>query len=92
MAGQFARRGNAGAVNCVVTNVPGPRQPLYFAGARSVRSFGAGPVADGMGLINIVTTYEQQFVLSFTSCRELMPDPARYADLLASSFDDLRRA
>ena len=92
LAGQFARRGNAGAVNCVVTNVPGPRQPLYFAGARSVRSFGAGPVADGMGLINIVTTYEQQFVLSFTSCRELMPDPARYADLLESSFDDLRRA
>jgi diacylglycerol O-acyltransferase len=92
MAGQFARRGNAGAVNCVVTNVPGPREPLYFAGARSVRSFGAGPVADGMGLINIVTTYERQFVLSFTSCRELMPDPARYADLLEASFDALRSA
>ena len=92
LAGQFARRGNAGAVNCVVTNVPGWREPLYFAGARSVRSFGAGPVADGMGLINIVTSYEQQLVLSFTSCRELMPDPAHYADLLESSFVALREA
>ncbi len=92
LAGTFARRGGSAAVNCVVTNVPGPREPLYFAGAKSVRSFGAGPVADGMGLINIVTSYEQQFVLSFTSCREVMPDPAHYADLLESSFAALQNA
>ena len=76
-------------VNTVVTNVPGPREPLYFAGARSVRTFGAGPVVDGMGLINIVGSYEDQFVLSFTACREMMPDPAHYADCLQSS---VRRA
>jgi WS/DGAT/MGAT family acyltransferase len=92
LAGQFARRGSAGAVNCVVTNVPGPREPLYFAGAQAVRSFGLGPVTDGMGLINIVTSYEQQFILSFTSCRELMPDPAHYADLLEGAFAALRSA
>ncbi|MFT3853860.1 MAG: wax ester/triacylglycerol synthase family O-acyltransferase [Ilumatobacteraceae bacterium] len=92
VAGTFARRGNSGAVNCVVTNVPGWREPLYFAGARTVRSFGAGPVTDGMGLINIVTSYEQDFVLSFTSCREIMPDPARYAGLLESTFYALRDA
>ena len=69
--------------------MPGPRQPLYFAGARSVHTFGAGPVADGMGLINIVGSYDEQFVLSFTACREMMPDPAHYADCLETSFGEL---
>ena len=80
---------SVGIVNTVVTNVPGPREPLYFAGARSVLTFGAGPVVDGMGLINIVGSYDEQFVLSFTACREMMPDPARYADFLEQSFDEL---
>ncbi|MET0323757.1 MAG: wax ester/triacylglycerol synthase family O-acyltransferase [Ilumatobacteraceae bacterium] len=89
LSGRFARRDSGTMVNTVVTNVPGPREPLYFAGARSVRSFGAGPVVDGMGLINIVGSYEDQFVLSFTACREMMPDPAHYADCLESAFEEL---
>jgi len=89
LAGRFTRPGSAGLVNTVVTNVPGPREPLYFAGARSVCSFGAGPAVDGMGLINIVGSYDTQFVLSFTACREMMPDPAHYADCIERSFGDL---
>jgi diacylglycerol O-acyltransferase len=92
LSSRFARRGQAGLVNTVVTNVPGPRQPLYFAGARSLKTFGAGPVVDGMGLINIIGSYDDQFVLSFTACREMMPDPERYADALAASFDELAAA
>jgi diacylglycerol O-acyltransferase len=89
LSSRFARRGQGGMVNTVVTNVPGPREPLYFAGAKSLRTFGAGPVVDGMGLINIVGSYDEQFVLSFTACREMMPDPERYADALQASFDEL---
>ena len=43
----------------------------------------------GMGLINIVGSYDEQFVLSFTGCREMMPDPAHYADCIERSFGDL---
>jgi diacylglycerol O-acyltransferase len=92
LSARFARRGQAGVVNTVVTNVPGPRQPLYFAGATLLRTFGAGPVVDGMGLINIVGSYDDQFVLSFTACREMMPDPERYADALQEAFDELAAA
>jgi len=92
LAGQFSRRGMASAVNTVVTNVPGPRQPLYFAGAQLLRMFGAGPVVDGMGLINIVTSYTDQFVLSFTGDREIMPDPAHYAACIDAGFDELAAA
>lgn len=92
LAGQLSRRGFGGLFNTVVTNVPGPRQPLYFAGARVVRMTGAGPILDGMGLINIVGSYQDQFVLSFTSCRTIMPDPARYADCVDESFGAMRAA
>lgn len=92
LAGQFSRRGTATAVNTVVTNVPGPREPLYFAGAELVRTFGAGPVVDGMGLINIVTSYTDQFVLSFTADRDMMPDPAHYAHCINTSFQALAAA
>lgn len=92
LAGQFSRRGMASAVNTVVTNVPGPREPLYFAGAELVRTFGAGPVVDGMGLINVVTSYTDQFVLSFTGDRAMMPDPARYAACIDASFQALSTA
>ncbi len=89
LSARFARRERSTVINTVVTNVPGPRHPLYFAGARSVMTFGAGPVMDGMGLINIVSSYDEQFILCFTACREMMPDPQRYADLLEESFDEL---
>ena len=62
-------------VNTTCTNVPGAREPIYFAGAKCVSSFGAGPVVDGMGLINVITSYVDDLVLAFTACREMMPDP-----------------
>ncbi len=92
LAGRFATRNTASVINTVVTNVPGPRFPLYFAGALLLRTFGAGPVVDGMGLINVVGSYDDQFVLSFTGDRATMPDPARYADDIQRSFDDLAAA
>jgi WS/DGAT/MGAT family acyltransferase len=92
LAGQLARRGFAGAFNTVVTNVPGPRQPLYFSGAELLHSFGAGPVVDGMGLINIVSSYEGQFVLCFTADRAMMPDPEHYAACIDESFEALADA
>ena len=90
LAGRFARR--VGVINTVVTNVPGPRDPLYFAGAESIRSFAAGPVVDGMGLINIVSSYVDQFMLMFTADRAMMPDPAHYAECISDSFESLLAA
>ena len=75
--------------NCVATNVPGPRVPLYFAGAKMVRMMGTGPVFDGMGLINAVYSYASDIAISFTSDRAMMPDPANYAQALRDSFKEL---
>jgi diacylglycerol O-acyltransferase / wax synthase len=78
--------------NCVATNVPGPRVPLYFAGAKMVRMMGTGPVFDGMGLINAIYSYGPDIAISFTSDRAMMPDPANYAQALRDSFEELLAA
>jgi diacylglycerol O-acyltransferase / wax synthase len=79
----------APAINTVVTNVPGPQVPLYFAGAELLQQFGMGPVTDGMGISHPVYSYNGQIAVSVTACREMMPDPAFYAECLQDSFDEL---
>jgi WS/DGAT/MGAT family acyltransferase len=78
--------------NCVVTNVPGPREPLYFAGAKLVTMFGMGPIGDGLGLMHPVTSYVNELVIAVTSCREMLPDPAFYTQCLQDSYDELAEA
>jgi diacylglycerol O-acyltransferase len=75
--------------NTTVTNMPGPRHPLYMAGAQLVGMYGAGMITEGMGLIHPVMSYCGDITISFTSCREMLPDPAYYADCIRESFDDL---
>jgi WS/DGAT/MGAT family acyltransferase len=79
-------------INTVITNVPGPQMPLYMAGAEMVSLFGMGPVTDGMGIIHPVFSYNGKISISVTSCREMMPDPASYAECLQASFDELSEA
>ena len=79
-------------VNTVVSNVPGPQVPLYFAGARLEWFFGGAGVADGMGLLHGVSSYIGQLILSVVADREMLPDPGHYADLIEQSFADLAAA
>ncbi len=78
--------------NTTVTNMPGPQDPLYMAGARLVALYGIGMIVEGMGLIHPVMSYCGDITISFTSCREMLPDPAHYASCIRNSFDDLAKA
>ncbi len=84
--------GIATPVNTVITNVPGPRVPLYLAGAQLVSMTGFGPIMDSMGLFHAVISYDGQLSIAINSCREMMPDPAFYAECIQSSFEELRAA
>ena len=80
--------------NTVVTNVPGPPMQLYFAGAALVDAISLGPLLPNMGLFQIVyssvVNKKGTITLSFTSCREMMPDPEFYAKCVRDSFADLQ--
>ena len=78
--------------NTTITNVPGSPVPLYFCGARMERMYGLGPILNGSGLFHVVGSYERNVIISFTACRELIPDPAFYTDCIIGALDALRSA
>jgi WS/DGAT/MGAT family acyltransferase len=78
--------------NAVVTNVPGPQVPLFMCGARMVAMHGLAPIVDGAGLIHVIFSYCGNVMLTFTACRDMLPDPAFYAQCLEDSFQELCKA
>jgi WS/DGAT/MGAT family acyltransferase len=78
--------------SCTITNVPGPSVPLYLCGARMTYFSAIMPIADGMGLVFAVTSYDGQIIISPTSCRELVPDPELLAQCVRDSFQELLAA
>ncbi len=79
-------------VNTVVTNIPGPAVPMYFAGAKLVKSFGMGILAEGQGVFHVVTSYNGNVILTFLADREIMPDPEFYRECIEKSFAELMKA
>ena len=78
--------------NTIVTNIPGPREPLFLAGACMLTILGTAPVVDGTGLLNDITSYRDDFAIAFMSCDTMMPDPQFYAECIDASFDALAAA
>ena len=90
---EFARANQAApAFNCSITNVPGPQVPLYTMGCRTVTTIGYGPVTHNMGLIMPILSYCGEFIISFTSCRSMIPDPDFFMACIRHSFEETRAA
>ena len=75
-----------------VSNVPGPTEPIYFAGARLQRVTGLGPLIGGMNLFHVVASYNGTISIGATADRSALPDPAHYADCMQTAFDELLSA
>jgi WS/DGAT/MGAT family acyltransferase len=74
-------------VNVVISNVPGPRTPLYTAGARLLHYYPVSTIVDGQGLNITVQSYLDTLDFGLIACRELVPD---LWDMLDAIIDDLR--
>jgi diacylglycerol O-acyltransferase len=64
----------SGAINSIVTNVPGPQVPLYFHGARLRAIYPAVPLMEGMGIGIALTSYAGTMGIGFNADPDLIPD------------------
>lgn len=78
--------------NLIVSNVPGPNVPLYYAGARLLAYYPLSAIADGQGLNVTVMSYEQGMHFGLVSDRDLVPDLDRLAGYLVDELDELKKA
>ena len=88
----LADRGVGPPFSTVVTNVPGPPIPIYSTGARLESMMGLLCLNDGLGLGHVVQSYCDEATISFTACRELLPDPEFYIECIEDSFNELLAA
>lgn len=88
---RLGRLGVSSGFNTVVSNVAGSKDPLYLFGCRMERSTGAGPLIDGLGLLNYVTSYAGTAGFGFTACRAMMPDPDFYSACIFDAFAAMSR-
>jgi WS/DGAT/MGAT family acyltransferase len=76
-------------MNVVVSNVRGPDVPMYLAGAQMVAFAPVSIAIDGLGLNVTGFSYHGTLWVCAVACREMIPDPAFFADCLKSSCGKL---
>lgn len=78
--------------NTVISNVPGPRQPVYCAGAPAEHYFPISIPYHGAALNITVQSYLDQLDFGLIACRRTVPDVQRIADYVVEDFEALRQA
>jgi diacylglycerol O-acyltransferase / wax synthase len=75
------------AANVIISNVPGPRTPLYCAGARVLANYPVSTIVDGMALNITLFSYHDTLHVGITADPELVPDVDRLARALVNELD-----
>ena len=75
--------------NVVITNVPGPKMPLYIAGFRIIYHYGLGITIENMGLMITIFSMENNVSLTLTACKKLVPDVQKLADYIKDELNNL---
>ncbi len=78
--------------NVVISNVPGPRHALYFAGAKMTNYIPVSTIADDMGLNITVHSYLDRLDFGLIADRELIPDLWDLVDLHIEEIERLFEA
>jgi WS/DGAT/MGAT family acyltransferase len=92
LAAQLDLSNKVSAMNITVTNVPGPGTPIYLTGAKLVDIYGFALAANGLGLVNMVSSYAGSLTIGFQCGAVMMPDPERYEACLRRSMAELVNA
>jgi len=73
----------------VMTNVPGPQQPLFLAGGKIERFLFWVPQSGDIGMGVSILSYNDQVQFGLITDRGLCPDPERVIARFGSEFEML---
>jgi diacylglycerol O-acyltransferase len=76
--------------NLVISNVPGPQQPLYFAGARVQANYPVSIPYHGLAFNITVMSYLDNLDFGLTAHRTTVPDIDHLMDLLVEATAELK--
>ena len=79
-------------INLVISNVPGPREPLYVAGARLDGLWSMGPILENVGLNITVWSYLDGMHFGLVACPDTLADLDVITAGLPEALAELRAA
>ena len=78
--------------SAVMTNVPGPQEPLYIAGSKIDQLLVWVPQSGDIGMGVSVLSYNGKVQFGLLTDRSLCPDPGRISERFGSEFERVRTA
>jgi WS/DGAT/MGAT family acyltransferase len=75
--------------NVVISNVPGPEEPLFFRGAKLEASYPMSIPVHGLALNITVNSYAGTLNFGFIGCRDTLPHLQRMAVYCGEALDEL---
>src|SRR6201999_3835172 len=78
--------------NLIISNVPGPREQMYYGGARLDGSYPLSAILDGQALNITLVSNADSLDFGLVGCRRSVPHLQRLLAHLESSLKDLERA
>ncbi len=87
----FGGRGRP-ASNVVISNVPGPNEPRYIDGSRLLEIYPVSLLFNGQALNITAVSYDGEFNIGFTGCRDSIPSLQKIAVYAGEELDELEQA
>ncbi|AEP29412.1 WS/DGAT/MGAT family O-acyltransferase [Brumicola nitratireducens] len=78
------------AANIIISNVPGPRKPLYFGQAKLKATYPLSVLVDGQALNITVVSYCDVIGFGLMACSDIIPDVSLIANYIESGIDDIK--
>lgn len=78
------------AANITISNVPGPRVPLFFGQAQLKATYPLSVLIDGQSLNITVVSYCDSIAFGLMACRDTIPDVGLIADYIESAIDGIK--
>jgi hypothetical protein len=76
-------------INLLMSNLPGPPQPMYFAGAKILEAFQIGVVQGNVPVQIGALSYAGQLNFDIVGDADVVPDLAAFASGIADDLDRL---